>query len=512
MEERNRTNRSGVLPVESRRAGRGPGSPLRRSPQKRAGSSSILAWTARGKDQKVNYTGQNSEENNKLLVILQWNAEGVHKKKEALKIFLHENKVDVACIQETHLNNNLRFSIRGYTCIRQDRENRPKGGILILIKNDIPTTDIVIPNSTASEIMGTKLILAEGNLNIFNCYCPPDKDLELDRISLPNSEESWLTTSTPDLAFATNGISKKCKREVADQLATSDHRPILIQIETSNRPIEAYPRPRWNYKKANWELFSSLTDSYTRPINCKTKQVNKSYTAFSKAVLWQEKTEHLNVDRDGHKLWSIAKRLNQEENRATPIVIDIENTIKTEKDAAKEFITHFSKVGQINISHHRVEEVKNQTEVKEKLQKVSPPSSTGMIARISKKELGEAMKLLKLKQAPGPDKISNDMLMHLGPNAKKKLLQIFNEIEDGFQEKKPTSIVWVDFEKAFDKVWEQGLILKLINHQVSHNMLNWIKGYLSNRKASVSMQGKRSHTRSAKENNKNIRDLVMQCQ
>ncbi|XP_059167883.1 uncharacterized protein LOC131949939 [Physella acuta] len=63
---------------------------------------------------------------------------------------------------------------------------------------------------------------------------------------------------------------------------TSD---ITDAIETSNRPIEAYPRPRWNYKKANWELFSSLTDSYTRPINCKTKQVNKSYTAFSKAVL-----------------------------------------------------------------------------------------------------------------------------------------------------------------------------------------------------------------------------------
>uniref|UniRef100_A0A2C9LMS3 Endonuclease/exonuclease/phosphatase domain-containing protein n=1 Tax=Biomphalaria glabrata TaxID=6526 RepID=A0A2C9LMS3_BIOGL len=42
---------------------------------------------------------------------------------------------------------------------------------------------------------------------------------------------AWLTSTTPDLAFATD--NKKCTREVADQLATSDHRPILISIDTS---------------------------------------------------------------------------------------------------------------------------------------------------------------------------------------------------------------------------------------------------------------------------------------
>ena len=41
-------------------------------------------------------------------------------------------------------------------------------------------------------------------------------------------------------------------------------------------------------------------------------------------------------------------------------------------------------------------------------------------------ELEKALAQLKNKQAPGPDKVSNDMLKHLGPQAKKKLHQLFN--------------------------------------------------------------------------------------
>ena len=40
--------------------------------------------------------------------------------------------------------------------------------------------------------MGTKLILPEGHINIFNCYCPSDKCLELDRIQILTNEESLI--------------------------------------------------------------------------------------------------------------------------------------------------------------------------------------------------------------------------------------------------------------------------------------------------------------------------------
>ena len=83
-------------------------------------------------------------------------------------------------------------------------------------------------------------------------------------------------------------------------------------------------------------------------------------------------------------------------------------------------------MGQIIISHHRVKEVKEITKVKKKSQKASLPFSPGLTTLISMKELEEAMKLLKAKQARGQDKVTNDMLTHLGPIAKKKMRQIFN--------------------------------------------------------------------------------------
>jgi hypothetical protein len=34
------------------------------------------------------------------------------------------------------------------------------------------------------------MLLPEGNISLFNCYCPPDRKLDLDRMQLPNDEES----------------------------------------------------------------------------------------------------------------------------------------------------------------------------------------------------------------------------------------------------------------------------------------------------------------------------------
>ena len=64
---------------------------------------------------------------------MQWNAEGVQKKKQALQVFLKENKIDIACIQETHLNQNIKFFVRGYDIFRRDRMTGHKGGVLTLI-------------------------------------------------------------------------------------------------------------------------------------------------------------------------------------------------------------------------------------------------------------------------------------------------------------------------------------------------------------------------------------------
>lgn len=61
------------------------------------------------------------------------------------------------------------------------------------------------------------------------------------------------------------------------------------------------------------------------------------------------------------------------------------------------------------------------------------------------------------------------------------------EIEDAFQEQKVVLTAWIDLQRAFDKVWTDGLKVKLMRNGVGGSMLKWIKSYLYNRRARVSM-------------------------
>lgn len=51
-------------------------------------------------------------------------------------------------------------------------------------------------------------------------------------------------------------------------------------------------------------------------------------------------------------------------------------------------------------------------------------------------------------------------------------------IEDAFQAKKVTLAVFIDLQKAFDKVWKYGLLVKLLRYGISGRMYNWTKTYL----------------------------------
>ena len=102
----------------------------------------------------VNNNNNNNVNNDNVLNILHWNAEGIQNKKATLAERLRKEDIDVACIQETHLKENLRFNMRGYQVVRQDRTDRIKGGVLILIKNSLPYQEIIVDTENQAEIQG----------------------------------------------------------------------------------------------------------------------------------------------------------------------------------------------------------------------------------------------------------------------------------------------------------------------------------------------------------------------
>ena len=56
----------------------------------------------------------------------------------------------------------------------------------------------------------------------------------------------------------------------------------------------------------------------------------------------------------------------------------------------------------------------------------------------------------------------------------------------------PVDIICIDFQKAFDKVPHQRLCRKLESHGINGNVLNWIQGWLKNRKQRVDINGSQS--------------------
>ncbi|KAK3751631.1 hypothetical protein RRG08_012692 [Elysia crispata] len=402
----------------------------RRGPPYTTGGTSYFSCGVRRRDKRQIATGQPNRQ--LLLKILQWNAEGISKKKDALLNRLSEHKIDIACIQETHLSDKYRFSMRGYQCMRMDRAEGPKGGVIILVRNDIQAVEITKGTNGNAEIHGIRLALESRELTIYNCYCPPNKQLSLEVIDVPDEgclilgdfnshsqswgydemdhkgeevencqidwnlqllndpddqdtfySRRWRTTSTTDLGFATDDTAKCTTRTVQDQLAGSDHRPVVFtvelntnrsssrsdvlttglnintrQIDKANKTLieailttaqECIPRgSRRNYIPYWSEELQTLHEEVTEArdkaeadpsvdnnIRLKAK-IAKFRRESNMAVRnsWHKKTAQLNLERDGQKLWRLVKSLNGENNRSSPIVLEENNRVLTKKQAA----------------------------------------------------------------------------------------------------------------------------------------------------------------------------------
>ena len=73
------------------------------------------------------------------------------------------------------------------------------------------------------------------------------------------------------------------------------------------------------------------------------------------------------------------------------------------------------------------------------------------------------------------------------------LLCFFEEITKWVDEGSPVDIIYLDFQKAFDKVPHQRLILKLKPHGIGTSIINWIEQWLTDRRQRVVVDGEVSN-------------------
>ena len=274
--------------------------------------------------------------------------------------------------------------------------------------------------------------------------------------------------------------------------------------------------------------------------------------------------------------------LNGEKAKSGPIILEKDGKSVTGKEAANLLIKQYASVSDLHVDKNRKRQVHLDTlELKEKEQVHDNDHNKPFTAN----ELDSAIKNLKIKKSPGPDQVTNEMIIHLGNRMKKKLLQLYNiswktgtipkawkvatmipihkqgkskdkaesyrpisllsclcktmetmvntrlmwhleskeilieeqagfrkgrctedqitlisqSIEDGFQQKNNTVVVWVDMEKAFDRVWKKGLSYKLLKCGIDGKMHRWLNHFLSDRTARVRAQGSISQCQTIKQ-------------
>jgi hypothetical protein len=80
-------------------------------------------------------------------------------------------------------------------------------------------------------------------------------------------------------------------------------------------------------------------------------------------------------------------------------------------------------------------------------------------------------------------------------SANHQVLRITEHITRGFLEKKSTAAVFLDVAQAFDRVWHEGLLSKLINIKMPLYLTRLVASYLNRRSFRVHHQGAYSTTR-----------------
>ncbi|GFU76390.1 RNA-directed DNA polymerase from mobile element jockey [Trichonephila clavipes] len=82
-----------------------------------------------------------------------------------------------------------------------------------------------------------------------------------------------------------------------------------------------------------------------------------------------------------------------------------------------------------------------------------------------------------------------------GLSTSHQFLRVVEYIKSGFQDRKSTGAVFLDIQKAFDRVWHVGLLYKLIKIKTPPHLIKLINSFLNNRSFTVKVNNSHSSDR-----------------
>ena len=290
----------------------------------------------------------------------------------------------------------------------------------------------------------------------------------------------------PDLTLLSGDIAQTGQTTVLEDIG-SDHLPILIEVES--KKCQTFQRTtKWNYKKANWAKFKELTDNpptqnenmekayqeiidsiMTASIQAIPRGRRKKYKPFwtpelerkvkhrklarleaektptcknrtqynkltarvkleikkTKRERWQKTCSEIDLTNHGHKAWKLLHNLEgkNKTNKNNKVWYKDGMEINTDQKKANILNRHFASV---NKKQRRNMLDKSLITILKGKERRQSASQAIFEEDFTIKELEMALKKLKPRKAPGPDKITNEMLLHLGSKGKQNLLKFIN--------------------------------------------------------------------------------------
>ena len=361
------------------------------------------------------------------------------------------------------------------------------------------------------------------------------------------------TLSRPDLTIVSSDLDSCCEIEVLHDVG-SDHRPIALTIHTKQKTAPQQRRARWNFQKANWaefltsseKEFSKLDfsqeqneiDTFERTFSSivleaskqhiprgnrknykpfwnqdlqiavtkrrearakleahntssnkiafnKASAVVKRTTLLAKREKWHQTCSTLDLRKDGRKAWTLLNNLSNKNGKTNPKPMQEGETEKKRSEILNKFFS--------NINKSRTDKAHD----KEMLQELKWREKTKITVasiftdQLTIEELDIALKTLKTKKSPGPDKIHNEMLQHLGPIGKGVLLHLFNtswklgKVPKAWKNAHITPILKKDKDpkepKSFRPISLTSCVGKVCEKIVNRRLYWWLEdsGYLS---------------------------------
>ena len=469
--------------------------------------------------------------------ILQVNVCGLQPRKTELEKMLSDNDVRIALIQETILPSQT-INITGFTKHPCKCSNNCQG-IMTLVRND---TEARVTNLTTSDVDVQKITTWDNNrkkeLTIFNTYWPPGSKNDLpfqeslytrtiiagdlnahsptwgysnldgkgkqvealcngsNMVLMQNSQsEATLlhrgtgTTSRPDLTMISADIVDNSHVKVMEDIG-SDHKPILTSITYPSKK-KTRRKPLWNFRKANWAQYKTLTDQRFRDIDMEA-DVEETYTQITKAILssakkcvprgnrkryspfWNAEVEaavkerrkaRKNVAKNPTRenktyfnkmtgkvrlLTKCGKKnhwtetcskldLHKEGHKAWGLLHSLsgdkqkKNPEPIQKggkwiaDNQKKANIFNKHFASVNKGIRRKHMDKALKKILKKKEKAAKASIKLFDTDFTMDEINTEMKKLKVRRSPGPDGITNEMITNLGTTSKSILLAFFNK-------------------------------------------------------------------------------------